>query len=72
MNNYDLTPMVDCSGCKGTAGRLGCTKHSPFQNINISDQPKPFALIFLRCPHCGKDMRLDCFKLELMEDKTFL
>ena len=72
-NNYDNTPIVDCTGCAGTAGRLGCPKHSP--NVYISDQPnqpKPFAIISLECPWCGKEMRLDCFKMELVGKKTLL
>ena len=56
--NYDLdlTPFEGCKGCEGTAGRLGCTIHSP--NVYIADPPKPFAQLFLRCPHCGKEMQL--------------
>ena len=64
----DLTPIVGCTGCAGTAGRLGCTKHSP--NVYIADQSnlsKRFAQLFLRCPYCGKDIQLDCFKVETIE-----
>jgi len=56
-------PVEGCSGCNGTAGRLGCPKHSP--NVYISDTPTPFAHLFLRCPWCAKDIQFDCFKLEL-------
>ena len=58
--NYD--PIEGCRGCEGTAGRLGCTIHSP--NVYIADPPKPFAQLFLRCPHCGKDMQLDAYALK--------
>jgi hypothetical protein len=71
--DYDLTPIQGCPSCQGTAGRLGCTKHSP--NIYISDQPnqlQPFVQLFLRCPHCGQDMELKCFKIETIGDKKII
>ena len=61
----DTTPIVGCLGCQGTAGRLGCPIHSP--NVYIADQPRPFAQLSLRCPWCGKDIAMDCFKLETTE-----
>ena len=65
MNN-NLIPIEGCRGCEGMAGRLGCTIHSP--NVYIADPPKPFAQLFLRCPHCGKDMQLDAYALESLPD----
>ena len=61
----DLTPIVGCSGCAGTAGRLGCPTHSP--NAYVGGQVRPFAHLVLRCPWCGKDMQMDCFKVETIE-----
>ena len=65
--SYDPTPTQGCIGYQGTAGRLGCPKHSP--NVYIADQPKPFSQIILRCPWCGKDIQMDCFKIELAESE---
>lgn len=58
----DLTPVEGCKGCESTAGRLGCPTHSP--NVYVSDIPKPYTQLYLRCPECGQDIQLDCFKLE--------
>jgi hypothetical protein len=65
--NYDLTPIEGCLGCQGTAGRLGCSKHSP--NVYISDQPQflPYVQMNLRCPWCGHDILMNCFKVETVE-----
>lgn len=42
---HDNIPIDGCEGCSGTAGRLGCPKHSPNVSNNIIS---PF-----RCPICG-------------------
>ena len=62
MNNYNLTPIYYYQGWPGTAGKLGCTQHTP--NAHIVNQPQPFAILSLQCPWCGKDIKLDCFKRE--------
>ena len=66
----DLTPISGCSGCAGTAGKLGCPKHSP--NAHIFTQPQPYAQLYLRCPWCGQDIQLDCFKIESLDSKKVI
>ena len=58
----DLTPVVGCTGCEGTAGRLGCPKHSP--NVYVADPSTYVPKVLLQCPYCRMLIRLDVFKEE--------
>ncbi len=58
-----IAPIDGCPGCAGTAGVWGCPTHSPKMYVQYQPKINPFAIIHLRCPHCGKDMEMECFKV---------
>ena len=67
---------MNCPYCLvSTAGEhmISCPNYK--QNISdkqpkLYEQPKPFVLMYLRCPWCHKDMEFHGYKLEEVKNET--